>query len=260
MDIDQTASTSMDNNSHKSYGPIAAIVVTICAFFGAQIIVGLLVGLLPSFTSWDVARVNLFMKHSVVAKFVVILLVESLSLWILWLFMRSRRVSRQSIGLVRPEIRDISFAIVGYVGYFLLFFGISLGVKSLIPGLNLDQEQEIGFARGSTGLALWLIFVSLVILPPITEEIMIRGFLYTGLRNKLPKIIAAIIASLVFGAAHLQIGSGKPLLWVAALDTFVLSMVLIYIRDKTGSLWSPIMIHMMKNGLAFVLLFMYKVV
>jgi len=245
---------------HIGYGPIAAIIVTVSAFFGAQIIVGLLIGLLPAVMRWEIDRVEALLAESVPAKFLIILFVEVLTLWLLWLFVRSRKVTLKSIGLVRPEVRDISYAIVGYVAYFALFIAISIVAKAAVPGLDLNQEQEIGFSRGTSGGALWLVFASLVILPPVTEEIVMRGFLYTGLRNKLPKLAAAFITSVLFAAAHLQWGSGNALLWVAALDTFVLSMILVYLRDKTGSLWSPILVHMFKNGLAFVLLFIYKVV
>ena len=100
-----------------------------------------------------------------------------------------------------------------------------------------------------------LVFISLVLLPPVVEEIVARGFLYTGLRSKLPKIVAALITSALFAAAHLQWGSGAPLLWVAALDTFTLSLVLVYLREKTGGLAASMGVHMLKNGLAFVVLF-----
>ena len=76
-----------------------------------------------------------------------------------------------------------------------------------------------------------------------------------GLRTNLPVVPAAIITSILFGAAHLQFGSDKPLLWIAAMDTFALSMVLVWMRVKTQNLWAPITLHMLKNTVAFVLLF-----
>ena len=104
-------------------------------------------------------------------------------------------------------------------------------------------------------------FISLVVLPPIVEEILVRGFLYTSLRKYLPRIWAVIIASALFAAAHLPEGnSGAGLLWVAAVDTFILSAVLIYLREKTDKLWASMMVHGMKNGIAFLSLFVFRVV
>lgn len=247
-------------NKDIGYGPVDAILVTLGTFFGAQLIIGQLISALPSILGWEATRINLLFEQSVVARFGMIFAIEAITLCLLWLFLQSRNVSRKAIGLVRPEIRDISYAILGYAAYFVLFIVVSVVAKAAVPELNLQQEQQIGFSRGTGGAMLWLIFISLVILPPITEEILMRGFLYTGLRSKLPKLIAALVTSALFAAAHLQWRSGNALLWVAALDTFTLSMILVYLRDKTGSLWSPILVHMIKNGLAFVLLFVFKVV
>jgi membrane protease YdiL (CAAX protease family) len=82
--------------------------------------------------------------------------------------------------------------------------------------------------------------------------------LYKGLRNKFSFPVAAVATSLLFALGHLQFGSGAPLLWVAGLDTFVLSVVLCYLREKTGSLWPGIMIHAAKNAVAFSVLFLFK--
>src|SRR5262249_37045858 len=109
------------------------------------------------------------------------------------------------------------------------------------------------------GSALWLVFISLVILPPITEEIMIRGFLFTGLRSKLSLIKAGLITSVLFAIPHLQPGSGQPLLWMAGVDTFILSLILVYLREKTGSLAASIGVHAIKNFVAFLALFVVKI-
>jgi membrane protease YdiL (CAAX protease family) len=210
-------------------------------------------------TGWDVDQLQDWLDSSVFAQFVVVLLIEAVTLWLVWLFLKARKVRLQTIGLVRPKMRDAGYALVGYGLYFVLFILISVFVKFFVPGLDLEQEQQIGFSKETTGVGLAFIFASLVILPPITEEILTRGFLYTGLRKKLPIVAAAVITSILFAAVHLQWGSGNGLLWVAALDTFVLSMILVYLREVTGSLWSPIGVHMIKNALAFTLLFIFKV-
>jgi membrane protease YdiL (CAAX protease family) len=126
--------------------------------------------------------------------------------------------------------------------------------KALVPSLNLEQKQELGFDMATTGKNLLPIFVSLVILPPVVEEIVTRGFLYTNLRSRVAIVPAAIITSILFAAAHLGEAS-DGLLWVAAIDTFVLSMVMCHLREKTGSLWPSMGVHFIKNGLAFFVLF-----
>lgn len=255
---DDEASVSTNAKSlHKKYGPISAIAVTVGAFFASQLLVGLLLGLLPILLGDNTLDVKELIEASVQIQFLITFAVEALMLWTIWQFMKKRGISPKSIGLVGPEIKVISYAIIGYVAYFILFFMMTLVTKLIFPELNLNQEQEIGFNRSTAGADLLYVFASLVILPPIAEEIICRGFLYTGLRNKLSPIIAAIITSIIFAAAHLQWGSGNALLWAAALDTFVLSMILVYLRQKTQSLWSPILVHMIKNSLAFSIIFVF---
>jgi membrane protease YdiL (CAAX protease family) len=75
----------------------------------------------------------------------------------------------------------------------------------------------------------------------------------------MPVLSAALLTSAIFAAAHLpEGGSGGPL-YIAAIDTFILSLVLIYLRIKTGNLWASITLHALKNGVAFVALFVLHV-
>jgi membrane protease YdiL (CAAX protease family) len=241
------------------YGPVAAVLVAVGVYFASQLFVAIMISLVGGgLLGWDRTRLENFLTDSVYAQFAALVAVEAITLWLIWQFLRARRVALGQIGLVGPRVRDVGYSLVGYFVYFASFVATSIFAKILVPGLNLDQEQEIGFSRNTSGTALVFVFASLVVLPPIAEEIVARGFLYTGLRGRLPKITAAIITSILFAAAHLQWGSGNALLWVAALDTFVLSMILVYLREKTGSLWPSIGVHMLKNCLAFTLLFIFK--
>ena len=137
------------------------------------------------------------------------------------------------------------------IGYTVL---LSLATH-IFPTINVNQKQQLGFQNSSGSLDLFLTFVSLVVLPPLVEETVFRGFIFTGLRSSLKWWWAAFITSLIFATAHLEFGSGQPLLWSAAIDTFTLSLVLCYLRQKTDSLWPGILLHALKNCIAFVALF-----
>jgi membrane protease YdiL (CAAX protease family) len=69
------------------------------------------------------------------------------------------------------------------------------------------------------------------------------------------KIIAALITSILFALPHL-FESSSGLLWVAGCDTFILSMVLVYVREKTDKLWASMLIHALKNFVAFASLYL----
>ena len=98
-------------------------------------------------------------------------------------------------------------------------------------------------------------FASLVVLTPVAEEIMFRGFLFSSFRVRMRVRYAILLTNILFGIAHLQFGNGAPLLWIAAIDTFTLSCFLCYLREKTGSVWASVMLHAIKNLVAFIALY-----
>ena len=243
-----------------NWTPLEAIAITLVIYFASQIAAGIGTAIIASIAGIDTHELGDKLEASAVLQFVYVGLVEVLSLWALQQFMRRRNTSWRSIGWVKPKLRDIGYALAGFGVYFVTYaFVVYSLIKAYLPQIDTKQAQELGFSKASTGTDLIYIFLALVILPPLVEEILVRGFLFTGLKARLNLLPAALVTSFVFASAHLQAGSGKPLLWTAAADTFVLSMVLVYLRHRTGSLWPGIGVHFIKNGLAFVALFIFKV-
>ena len=50
-------------------------------------------------------------------------------------------------------------------------------------------------------------------------------------------------------------GGVPALQWAVTIDTFVLSLMLCALREYTGAIWAGVLLHAIKNGLAFYLLF-----
>ncbi len=247
------------DSEHVNWSATEAVAITLLLYFGSQIVAALCLGLFGGALGWDDQRLSNAFEQPL-GQFAYVLLVEVFSIGLLYGFMHQRRTAWRKIGWVRPRLQDIAYALTGFAIYFVLYAMIVAQlVSNLLPQIDTDQKQELGFDVGIAGPELIFVFISLVILPPLIEEIMVRGFLYTGLRNKLPMVWAALVTSFVFAVAHLQWGSDKPLLWTAAIDTFVLSLVLVWLRQKTGSLWPGIGLHFIKNGLAFLALYIFKV-
>lgn len=244
-----------------NWTPLEAVGVTIAIYFVTQLVAALIAGFVGSAHGLNEEQINSVLDNSPGWQFLMILGMETATAGLVYLFVsKIRRTSLRAIGVVRPKLRDIWYAIAGFGAYFLIYAALVFNIiQHYFPQINTDQRQELGFNANVGGPELIFVALSLVVLPPLVEELLVRGFLYTGLRTRIPKIYAALIASLVFASAHLQWGSGHPLLWTAAADTFVLSMVLIWLRQKTGSLWPGIGVHFLKNGIAFFVLFVLKV-
>lgn len=238
--------------------PFLSVVWTLFLYVATQIVAAYILILGLTLAGWDQDRTLSWLEKAVSAQFLYILLAEALTIYaIVWL-VKKRRRHTSAIGWTRLRRVHIWKAMQGFGAYIVLYIAIASLVGALVPSIDMEQDQQIGFESARSVTDLLFVFCSLVILPPLAEEIVFRGYLFTNLRSKLPYMHTAIITSGLFGIAHLQFGSGEPLLWIAAIDTFVLSLVLCYMREKTGSLWPPIFIHAMKNMVAFSFLFLFK--
>jgi membrane protease YdiL (CAAX protease family) len=90
-------------------------------------------------------------------------------------------------------------------------------------------------------------FIALVILPPVAEELLFRGYLFGHLRTTMGFWTTSLVVSAAFGFIHGQ--------WNVGIDTFILSLFLCYLRETTGSLWASMLLHGIKNGVAYFFLF-----
>lgn len=251
-----SADSSDATSSKFPVAPIIGILLIVGIYFGSQIVGGFFISVVPAFFGWSQGRINDWLSTSSFAQFYYVLIVESVTLALLFWFMRARKIAWHDIGLLKPRIMDFIVSIIAWFPYFVMNAAASVAAITVFH-LDTGQRQQTGFESATTTPQLVATFISLVLLPPIVEEIVMRGFLFSSLRSGLKVIPAALLTSAIFAVAHLQLGSGAPALWLAAIDTFLLSLVLCYLRVKTGSLWAGIGLHMLKNFLAFLVLFIF---
>lgn len=167
-----------------------------------------------------------------------------------WLVLK-RRTSRADVGLQRlPEWFDFLMAPAGFIVYFVLSGALLVLVTNVFPSFNPVQAQDTGFAHLSMSYQYILAFITLVVLAPLCEELLFRGYLFGKLRKIVPLWVAILFTSLLFGFLHVHGGT-----WNVGLDTFALSIILCLLRVYTGSLWASILLHMIKNAIAYYLLF-----
>ncbi len=158
------------------------------------------------------------------------------------------KTTRDELGLRGlPTWTDILLAPIGFIVFMLVaVFMVSL-MTVLLPGIDWSQEQNVGFNSLISGGDFLLAFISLVVIAPVAEEVIFRGWLYGKLRAKIPAIPAMIVVSLLFGIVHGQ--------WNVGVTVFVMSIAMCTMREITGTIWGGILIHMLKNGIAFYMLF-----
>jgi len=238
------------------WSPWTGVIYAVVVYFAAQILASILLVIYPRARGWSKPVITNWLNNSVIAQFLYVLFAEAITFGAIWWFIRWRQGSLRSIGWRGIRWWDVVVMLGGFAVYFVSYVVLLSVARQLFPSLNVNQKQDLGFQNVRGSVNLTLTFLSLVVLPPLVEETVFRGFIFTGVRNKLKWGWAALLTSLIFASAHLEFGSGQPLLWVAAIDTFTLSMVLCYLRQKTDSLWPGILLHALKNGIAFASLYL----
>jgi membrane protease YdiL (CAAX protease family) len=104
------------------------------------------------------------------------------------------------------------------------------------------KQKDIAESFGPTAIQVLLI----VIAAPIAEETCFRGMLFGGLRERLPRLAAALICGLIFGALHALTGVTA----VPPLIVFGFLLALLY--ERTGSIVPGILLHMINNSIALL--------
>lgn len=171
-----------------------------------------------------------------------------------------RPVSRTDLGLRgAPTWTDIGLAPIGFIASTILA-AMLVALFSIFPWFNAEQAQDVGFGQYLVGADRIIAFIVLVVVAPIAEELIFRGWLYgkmrailnTSLADVWSMIISIFLVSLLFGIIHMQ--------WNVGVNVFAMSVVLCALREITGTIYAGILTHMVKNGVAFFLLYVVGIV
>lgn len=239
--MQELPANSLKQKRHKIFtNPVSVILATTLLYLSSQIVAGLvLVPLLFIIKPDDILQLFLLNFISLIMLFIFLVIIKKIL-----------RFSWQAIGWRMPSYKWLSAVIPAALIYFLISVGIMLLSSVLIPGFDINQAQEIGFKHVDSLLKLVLVGISLIIITPLIEETIFRGVLFSGMRQRLPFWLSAAITSLLFALAHMQ--------WNVALDTFALSLVMCFLVEKSKSISPTILLHALKNSVAFALLFIIK--
>ncbi len=140
----------------------------------------------------------------------------------------------------------VTSVLMGVSAHYVLSFILSFLLLLVMPELaNPNTDAIISSASNNTAQVL----VYTVLLAPIIEETMFRGALFGAIRNK-HRIIAYIVTAVVFSVYHLWsyfFVSYSNELWLYLLQYVPITVILCLAYEKSGTLWSPILIHAIIN-------------
>jgi membrane protease YdiL (CAAX protease family) len=115
------------------------------------------------------------------------------------------------------------------------------------PSRSLRDADRSMFGETTHGALAWTVLVVVTCVgAPLVEELFFRGLVQTRLVGRHGPVIGIVVASLVFGAAHLLSWSGPMTLayaWAVAAGGLVLGTI----RHLTGRLGPGIVAHALFN-------------
>ncbi len=145
--------------------------------------------------------------------------------------------------------KTIMFAVIGlavaYASVLLVNVVATLLLDGVWPDVGAQDPVQAFQQAGSLSFKI-LLGIYAVIIAPLVEEIMFRGFLYGVIKRFTDSYFAALVTALLFGVVHLHVASFAPLC--------ALGIVLAVAYEVTGSLLVPMGIHALFNTVNLVLM------
>ena len=180
--------------------------------------------------------------HPIADNLTTILSMTFIILFVLWR-MQKRNIPFSDIGFLDIRKKDVFFG--------TLFLALFIALEELYMWV-LGIEMPEGFIEFMLSEPLILGLISVVIIAPIAEEFIFRGFLFSQLQNtRLGPWGAITFSSLLWTVIHFQYEI-KVLLVL-----FVFGLFLGYVRMAYKSLSLPIILHAINNLFAFVMAYFY---
>jgi membrane protease YdiL (CAAX protease family) len=115
-----------------------------------------------------------------------------------------------------------------------------------LMGVDAEPQPLLEFLIGNSNLQdRLLLILTAVVIAPISEELVFRGYVFGVLRRYAGRWWAMVISACVFAAIHAHIPS------LAGL--FVLAIALTLVYEGAGSLWAPVVMHALFNGITVII-------
>jgi membrane protease YdiL (CAAX protease family) len=128
---------------------------------------------------------------------------------------------------------------------FLVAYPLMIGAVSLqeyFMGKGEQLQEVVRTLIGTDNPALKAVLASTaIIVAPLVEEIIFRGYFYAVIKRYSGCCFAAIMTSLLFAIVHGNLPGIVPL--------FTLSLILTLVYEITGCLWVPIAAHSLFNAI-----------
>ena len=92
----------------------------------------------------------------------------------------------------------------------------------------------------------WVLVLVMAVMPAVGEELMFRGFIFGTLKRRWRVLPAMLVTSAIFGIYHMSLSK--------FFTTALLGFMLVYVVEKTGSIFCSMLMHFCNNLVAVVVM------
>ncbi|MGB7413906.1 MAG: CPBP family intramembrane glutamic endopeptidase [Thermosynechococcaceae cyanobacterium] len=193
----------------------------------------------PGFTADEIQQMAESLSTNGLLLAISTLIADAIGIGLIYLFVRWRRsiTAPEYLGFRRVSVKMF----ILWQAFWLLFLGLSEVFAKLFHQSDSFMAETLSTSRSPI-----LLFIAVVIMAPLFEELFFRGFMIPGIaKSRLGPAGAVVITSGVWAAIHLQYN----LFFMGVIFTFGLLLGVAHL--KTRSIYVPLAMHGLNNLIAF---------
>ena len=201
-----------------------------------DVVVLICVELLLIFYVGTAAQLKMGFYGTVVVQ-LLILLFPLLYLWYL------KADFKKVLSLQMPKVLHILAALFVWIGGFSLMCMLAVFLTKIFPESTQSMADTMAeYVRQP----FWVLVLVMAVMPAVGEELMFRGFIFGTLKRRWRVLPAMLVTSAIFGIYHMSLSK--------FFTTALLGFMLVYVVEKTGSIFCSMLMHFCNNLVAVVVM------
>ena len=146
---------------------------------------------------------------------------------------------RKTFSLRLCKISKLGASIIFFLGMFLVENTVSTILYQFFP--EEFGDTSTGLTNLLSGGGVLVSYLIIAFTPAICEELLFRGFVFSGFKSRYKAATAILLSAVMFGAYHTSL--------IRFLPTTLLGIAFAYMLYYTGSLIPSMICHCFNNGL-----------
>lgn len=142
-----------------------------------------------------------------------------------------------------PTRQQLAFGVVFGIG--MIFLGTFFTL--FLPD-STENQRALELLLANPSARLWL-FISVVVMAPLMEEIIFRGFLMRGVFSAQAFWLPIIVSGMIFGMMHLFNN------WLELVPYAFMGMMMAWVFQITRNIFVPIVVHALNNFVSALYMF-----